>query len=55
MQIEAFDFAPEEYLDKSLLFDLKKTTEEKKFDSIYQKILDTDTYYIEHRESSKYF
>ena len=29
VQIEAFNFAPEEYLDKSLLFDLKKTSEEK--------------------------
>ena len=30
-----FDFDPEEILDKSLSFDLKKTSEEKIFDSIF--------------------
>ena len=52
---KTFDFDPQEYLDKSLLFDLKKTSEEKIFDSILKKILDTDTYYIENREDSNAF
>ena len=30
-----FDFDPEEILDKSLSFDLKKTSDEKIFDSIF--------------------
>ena len=37
-----FDFDPEYYLDKSLLFDLKKTS-------------DNDIYYIEHREGTNAF
>ena len=50
-----FDFDPEEYLDKSLLFDLKKTSEEKTFDAILEKIPDSDTYYMEHREGTNAF
>ena len=42
----------EEYLDKSLLFDLKKTSEERFFDAILEKIPDNDTYYVEHREET---
>ena len=52
---KTFDFDPEEYLDKSLLFHLKKTSEEKFFDSILEKIQDNDTYHIEHREGSNGF
>ena len=52
---KTFDFDPEEYLDKSLLFHLKKTSEEKIFDSILEKIQDNDTYHIEHREGSNGF
>ena len=33
-----FDFDPEEMLDKLLLFDLKKTSENKVFDAILEKI-----------------
>ena len=40
-----FDFDPEEILDKSLLFDLKKTSEEKIFDLILEKILDKNNIY----------
>ena len=44
-----FDFDPEEVLDKSLLFDSKKASEEKKFDSILEKIPDKNNiYYTEH-------
>ena len=47
---------PEEILDKPLLFDLKKTSEEKIFDSILEKIPDkNDNYYIEHREGTNAF
>ena len=35
-----FDLDPKEILDESLLFDLKKTSEEKIFDSILEKIPD---------------
>ena len=52
---KTFDFDPEKYLDKSLLFDLKKTSEDKIFDSILEKIPNNDMYYIEHRESSNAF
>ena len=38
-----FDFDPEEILDKSLLFDLKKTNEEKIFDSIFDIWFDSIT------------
>ena len=48
-----FDFAPEDILDKLLLFDLKKTSEDKTFDSILEKIPDeNDIYYMEHREGT---
>ena len=51
-----FDLNPEEILDKSLLFDLKKTREDKIFDSILEKIPDkNDIYYIEHREGTNAF
>ena len=50
-----FDFDPEEYLHKSLLFDLKKASEEKIFDVILERIPDNDTYYIEHREGTNTF
>ena len=33
-----FDFDPEEYLDKPLLFNLKKTSKEKTFDAMLEKI-----------------
>ena len=52
---KTFDFDPGEYLDKSLLFDLKKRSVEKIFDSILKKIPNTDTYYIEHKEGSNAF
>ena len=51
-----FDFDPEEILDKLLLFNLKKTSEEKKFDSILEKIPDKNNIcYIEHREGTNAF
>ena len=51
-----FNFDPEEILDKSLLFDLKKTSEDKIFDSILEKIPDkNDIDYIEHRERTNAF
>ena len=53
--MDTFDFDPEEYLDKSLLFNLKKTSEEKIFDAILEKILDNDNYYIKHRECTNGF
>ena len=34
---KTFDFDPEEYLDKYLLFDLEKISEEKHFDSVLEK------------------
>ena len=50
------DFDPEEILDKLLLFDLKKTTKDKIFYSILEKIPDkNDIYYIEHREGTNAF
>ena len=52
---KTFDFDLEEYLNKSLLFDLKKTSEEKFFDSILEKIPSSDMYYIEHRQGSNAF
>ena len=45
-------FDPEDYLDKSLLLDLKKTSKEKIFDAIIEKIPDSNKYYIEHREKT---
>ena len=51
-----FDFDTKEILDKSLLFDLEKTSEDKIFDSILEKIPDkNDIYYIEHREGTNAF
>ena len=51
-----FDFDPEEILDELLLFDLKKTSEEKMFDSILEKIRDKNNiYYIEHRKGTNAF
>ena len=46
------DFDSEEHLDKSLLFKLKRTSEDKIFDAILEKIPDNDTYHIEHREGT---
>ena len=47
---------PEEILNKPLLFDLKKTNEEKIFDYILEKIPGkNDNYYIEHREGTNPF
>ena len=54
--LENLTLIPEEILDKQLLFDLKKTSEEKIFDSILEKIPDkNDNYYIEHREGTNAF
>ena len=52
-----FDFDPEEILDKSLLFDLrKKTSEDKVFNSILEKFPDkNDIYYIKSRERTNAF
>ena len=51
---EKLDIDRENFLDKSLLFDLKKTSEEKVFDLILEKIPDkNDIYYIEHREGER--
>ena len=50
-----FDFDPEDYLEKSLLFDLKKTSEEKFVNARIEKIPDNDKYYIEHREGTNPF
>ena len=41
-----FGFDPEDYLDKSLLFDLKKTSKENFFDAIIEKIPDSNKPYI---------
>ena len=49
------DFDPEDYLIKSLLFDLKKTREEKIFDAIIEKIPDNSKCYIEHSEGTNAF
>ena len=50
------DFDPEEILDKLLLLNLKKTSEEKIFDLILEKILDKNNIYcIEHREGMNAF
>ena len=51
-----FDFDPEEILDKSFLFDLKKISEDKIFDSILEKIPGkNDMYYIKDREGTNAF
>ena len=49
------DFKSDEYLAKSLLFHLWKSSQEKTFSSILEKIPDNDTYYIEHREGTNAF
>ena len=50
-----FNFNPEEYLNKSLLFDLRKTSEENIFDAIIEKLPNNDINYIEHRNSTNAF
>ena len=52
-----FDFDPEEILDKTLLFNLKKKQAKIKiFDSILEKIPDKNNiYYIEHRDGTNPF
>ena len=50
-----FDFDLQELLDKSLLFDLRKTSKEKIFDAILEKIPDDYMYYIERREGKNAF
>ena len=50
-----FGFDPEDCLEKPLLFDLKKTSEEKIFDAIIEEIPDKDKYYIEDRERTNAF
>ena len=51
-----FDFDPEEILDKSLLFNLKKASADKIFDSILKKISDKSyIYYIKYREETNSF
>ena len=49
------DFGPQQYLDTSLLFDLKKTSEEQIFEAILEKIPDENKYYIEHRGGTNSF
>ena len=48
-----FDFDPQEY--KSLLFDLKKTSEEQIFEVVLEKICDDHKHYIEHRNRMNSF
>ena len=43
------NFDPQQDLDKSLLFDLKKASKEQIFDTILEKIPDDGKYYIQHR------
>ena len=51
-----FDFDSKEILEKSFLFGLKKTSENKIFDSILEKIPDkNDICYTEHREGTNAF
>ena len=50
-----FDFDPQEYLDKSLLFDLKKTSKEQIFKAILEKIPDDNKYYIQLRDGTNSF
>ena len=49
------DFDPQEYLNKYLLFNLNKTSEEQIFYGIIKKLPTNDKYYIEHREVTNYF
>ena len=54
--VSDFEFNPEEILDKSLLFDLKKTREEKILDRLNESLPEgNDQYYIEHREGTNSF
>ena len=56
--MSTFNFDLEEYLDKSLLFDLKKTSEEKYsmgYWKRYQIVIILCAYYIEHREGTNAF
>ena len=50
-----FDFDSEKDLDKVLLFELKNTSEEQISDAILEKIVDSDTYHIKHREGTNTF
>ena len=51
-----FDFESEEILDKSLLFGLNKTSKDKIFDSILEKMPDkNDIDYTEHRQGTNAF
>ena len=50
-----FDFDSEKDLDKVLLFELKNTSEEQISDAILEKIADSDTYHIKHREGTNTF
>lgn len=50
-----FDSDPEEYLDKSPLFNLTKASEEKVFDAILEKIPNNDKYYVKHCEGKMFF
>ena len=50
-----FDFDLQEYLDKSLLFDLKEMSEEQIFEVILEKIPGDDKYYIQHRDRTNSF
>ena len=42
-------------MEKSLLFDLKKSSEEKIFDAILEKIPENETYFMKHREGTNAF
>ena len=54
--VSDFQFNPEEILNKILIFDLKKTSEEKILDRLIEKISkDNGKYYIEHREGANSF
>ena len=48
-----FDFNPEDILNKSIQFDLKRTSVEKILDRIIEKMPNNKKYYIEHREGTK--
>ena len=50
-----FDSDPEECLNKSLVTDLKKTSEEKFFDAIIEKLLNNGTCFIKHRNGINAF
>ena len=51
-----FTINPEDYVDKPLLFDLSKTTEDEIFDWLISNMsTDNNIYYIEHEEGSNVF